>query len=638
MKNNKGAILSILMAFLICTFVFSVLFISSNGSYGIQDVSYNEFKAMAENGQIEEVDINFSESEFMFLGTDGVVYRTSNPDYDTFKLDMLEMDVKVVEKESVNTSTLFSLLINFAFIGIMIYFLSNLMKQQGGNMNSKLIKPEKDEKQEEIVTAKGKKTVSKRRTTFQDVAGLKQVKADMMLLVDFLKNPNKYKEAGAKLPKGVILYGPPGTGKTLLAKALAGEANVPFYSVSGSDFIEMYVGMGAKRVRELFAEARKNSPCIIFIDEMDAIGNSRSNLSSGNTEHRQTINALLAELDGFNGSEGILVIGATNRLEDLDNALVRPGRFDKHISVPLPETPAERREVIDIYAKNKKFAEDVDFDVLAKETLGCSPADLEAILNEAALISVQKDKRFIDRDCIDEAFFKMIMKGHAKDDSNRNIDEITLVAHHEAGHATIGLLSDMDISKVTIIPSTSGAGGVNIITPKKLGLFSIEEMKDRIRMDYGGRCAEYLLYKNWNKVTTGASSDIKQATKTMKEMISYYGMSDKFGPVNLVDLNVDDKVIFDEIVKMSKSLQSEALAILEEHKALHQAIVDVLLEKETISGPELQEIFKQYKDRKSDVTIDTEEAVLNDTEAASLVVDTINDMDGSAPENLDASN
>ena len=599
MKRNNKPILSIFSALILVTFIFSILYINGNNDYGIKEVTYNEFLSMAKNGDVTEVIIDFNENQFSFIDTNKKQYETENPKYDDFKLNLLEMGIEVSEKDAINGSAIFSMLFNIALLGTMFYFLSTMMKSQGGNMNNKLIKPEKDEKEEIIDGEPGKKKVNKRRTSFKDVAGLKQVKNDMMLLVDFLKNPNQYIEAGAKLPKGVILYGPPGTGKTLLAKAVAGEAGVPFFSVSGSDFIEMFVGMGAKRVRELFAEARKQSPCIIFIDELDAIGNSRSNLSNGNTEHRQTINALLAEMDGFNGAEGILVIGATNRIEDLDSALIRPGRFDKHISVPLPETPEERLEIINIYTGNKKFAEDVDFELLAKETIGFSPADIEALLNEAVLISVQDKKRFVDRVCIDKAIFKKLLKGHAKDDTKRNEDEIKLVAYHEAGHAVIGKLCNMDVSKVTIVPSTSGAGGVNIIIPKKMGLYSIDELKDNVRMAYGGKCAEYLLFGDWNKTTTGASADIKQATSTIYQMISLYGMTENYGMLNLNELQIDNKVILEEAIKISNELKNDALRMLEEHRDMHQAIVDVLLEKETISGEELDEIYKTYMDKKS---------------------------------------
>ncbi len=594
-KGNFKSVLGVLVAFLMCTVMFTVLYYNSSGNFGIQEATYLQFKAMANNGEIESAFISKDETTFNFITKDGKRYVTENPDYDSFKFDMMEHGIQVQEIQPVNTSSLFSILINAIFIGVMIYFLSSMLKQQNGGIGKKLIKPEKDEKEEININIDGKKKVNKRRTSFQDVAGLKQVKDDMKLLVDFLKNPNQYLEAGAKLPKGVIFYGPPGTGKTLLAKALAGEAGVPFFNMSGSDFIEMFVGMGAKRVRELFEEARKNAPCIIFIDELDAIGNSRSNISSGATEHRQTINALLAEMDGFNGAEGILVIGATNRLEDLDTALIRPGRFDKHIAIPLPETAEERMECIKMYASNKKFSEDVDFDVLAKETIGFSPADIEALLNEAVLISVQEKKKFVDKKCIDEAIYKKLLQGHAKEDAKRNKEEIELVAWHEAGHAVIGKLCNMDVSKVTIIPSTSGTGGVNIIIPKKMGLYSIEELKNNVKMSYGGRCAEYLLYGDWSKTTTGASSDIKQATSTIYNMISMYGMTEEYGMLNLNELNIDNKEILQKAVQMSKELMNETLEMLKENREMHQAIVNVLLEKETISGKELDEIYNKYR-------------------------------------------
>lgn len=593
-NGNFKAVIGTFVAFLMCTIMFTALYYNSNGEFGTQEATYLQFKQMANNGEIESASIKKDETTFEFVTKDGKKYVTENPDYDSFKFDMMEHGIQVEEIQPVNTSSIFSILINAIFIGIMVYFLSAMMKQQNGGIGKKLIKPEKDEKEEVNINIDGKKKVNKRRTSFKDVAGLKQVKEDMVLLVDFLKNPQQYIEAGAKLPKGVILYGPPGTGKTLLAKAVAGEAGVPFFNITGSDFIEMFVGLGAKRVRELFEEARKNAPCIIFIDELDAIGNSRSNVSSGATEHRQTINALLSEMDGFNGSEGILVIGATNRIEDLDTALIRPGRFDKHIAIPLPETAEERLECIKMYANNKKFSEDVDFDVLSKETIGFSPADIEALLNEAVLISVQKKKQFIDKECIDSAIYKKLLQGHAKEDSKRNKDEIELVAWHEAGHAVIGKLCNMDVSKVTIIPSTSGTGGVNIIIPKKMGMYSIKELKDNIKMSYGGRCAEYLLYGDWDRITTGASSDIKQATSTIYNMISMYGMTEEYGMLNLNELNIDNKEILQKAVEMSKELMNETLEMLKENREMHQAVVDVLLEKETISGKELDEIYKRF--------------------------------------------
>lgn len=547
----------------------------SNIAVEYKEIPYTEFWSMVEAGTVDTVYINLDDDDtFNFKDTQGKKYTTDAPRYDDFKKDLLEAGVTVEERGDNVFVKFLPMLWDVGIIVVMLLILTRVTK---GAMSSKA---------EPIVPDKATKN-------FKDVAGLKQVKQDMVLLVDFLKHPDKYHEAGAKMPKGVIFYGPPGTGKTLLARAIAGEANVPFYSVSGSDFVEMFVGLGAKRVRELFESARKVAPCIVFIDELDAIGGKRDAIAN-NSEQRQTINALLAEMDGFSGSENILVIAATNRIEDLDAALLRPGRFDKHIAVPLPETADERLEVIKLYTKDKKFAEDVSFDDLSKETIGFSPADIQALLNEAALISVQKEKKFIDRECLDEAVFRKLLKGHAKDDSKRDQEELKLVAWHEAGHAVLGKLAGMDVSKVTIIPSTSGAGGVNIIIPKKMGLYTIEELKAQIRMAYAGRCAEYLLSGNKERVTTGASADIKRATELIYAMIAQYGMTEEYGMLNLADLRVDNSKILDKAVDLAKELEAETLTLLEEHRDMHQEIVDILMARETISGDELTEIYNKY--------------------------------------------
>lgn len=572
MKDNKKTWRKLFL--MIMPFILLGMWLSSI-SVKYKEIAYTEFWSMVEAGTVDTVYINLDgDDTFDFKDTQGKKYTTDAPRYDDFKKDLLEAGVTVEER---GESVLLALLPVLWDVGVVVAILILLLSVTKGAMHSKA---------EPIVPDKATKN-------FNDVAGLKQVKQDMVLLVDFLKNPAKYHEAGAKMPKGVIFYGPPGTGKTLLARAIAGEANVPFYSVSGSDFVEMFVGLGAKRVRELFESARKSAPCIVFIDELDAIGGKRDAISN-NSEQRQTINALLAEMDGFSGSENILVIAATNRIEDLDAALVRPGRFDKHIAVPLPETSEERMEIIKLYTKDKKFSEDVSFDDLAKETIGFSPADIQALLNEAALLSVQKEKKFIDRECLDEAVFRKLLKGHAKEDSNRNQEEIKLVAWHEAGHAVLGKLAGMDVSKVTIIPSTSGAGGVNIIIPKKMGLYTIEELKAQIRMAYAGRCAEYLLSGNKEQVTTGASSDIKRATELIYAMIAQYGMTEEYGMLNLTDLRVDNGKILDKAVNLAKELEAETLALLKEYCDMHQAIVDVLIERETISGDELTEIYNKY--------------------------------------------
>ncbi len=577
MNHNKSPKRYILLFILMMMPLFILMMMPTGTIDEDHQIAYTEFWEMVNADKVKTVYIDLnSDDTFIFEDVDGTMYMTDAPRYDDFKKDLLEAGVTVEEQADSLWSSLLPMLWDIGILVLMFMLITRITK---GAMNNNKAEP---------ITPDNKAT-----KTFKDVAGLKQVKQDMVLLVDFLKNPVKYHAAGAKMPKGVIFYGPPGTGKTLLARAIAGEAGVPFYSASGSDFVEMFVGLGAKRVRELFANARKTAPCIVFIDELDAIGGKRDVLS-GNSEQRQTINALLAEMDGFSGAENILVIAATNRIEDLDAALLRPGRFDKHIAVPLPETSDERLEVIRLYTKDKKFAEDVSFDALAKETIGFSPADIQALLNEAALISVQKDKKFIDRECIDEAVFRKLLKGHAKDDSKRNHDEIKLVAWHEAGHAVLGKIAGMDVSKVTIIPSTSGAGGVNIIIPKKMGLYTIEELKAQIRMAYAGRCAEYLLFGDKERVTTGASSDIKQATELIYSMIAQYGMTEEYGMLNLTDLHVDNGKILDKAVTLAKELEDETLAILRNNREMHQEIVDILMERETISGDELTEIYNKY--------------------------------------------
>lgn len=588
---DKKQLTSRLTKFIIVLIASILLMVAFTQAFGNTQtkLSYSKFMEKVNANKIEKVMINLSDSTFVAVGKNEKMYTVDNPKYDNFKKDLLEKGVEVTEEHATSYVNLMFNVLQLAIMIVIGFAFYNLMKQQVGS-------PVSDVSAED-------KNGTRVKTTFKDIAGLKQVKSDMELLIDFLKEPEKFNEAGAKMPKGVILTGPPGTGKTLLAKAIAGEANVPFFSVSGSDFIEMFVGVGAKRVRELFKSAEKVAPCIIFIDEIDAIGGSREAQASGNTEQRQTINALLSAMDGFSGREGILVIAATNRIDDLDPALIRPGRFDKQITVPLPDTPSERLEVINLYKNNKKFSDDVDFNLLSKETIEFSPADIEALLNEAALISVQKKLPYINRKCIDDAIYKKLLRGHAKRDAVRDDEELKLVAWHEAGHATIAKLCDMDVSKVTIVKSTSGAGGVNIIVPKKMGLYSIDELSNQVRMCYGGRCGEMMLYGDKTKITTGASADIKQATSVIHEMITTYGMTDTYGMLNLTDLHIDNRTILEEAMKMSKRFEHETMEMLEEYKDMHQEIVKCLLEKETIDGDELDEIYKKYR---KDIAVEIE--------------------------------
>lgn len=581
-KLNENKFINRMIYSILIILTILTIAVSQANALSSNKMSYDKFIKMAQNKEISTVNIDLKATTFIATDNNDKRYTVDNPKYDNFKKDLLEYGIEVKETGNINYA---GYLFNVIQIGIMIFIVYKffgVMQQQSGTTTTKI-----------DVQNNKNKTVIKQKT-FKDVAGLKQVKADLELLVDFLKNPKKYNDAGAKLPKGVILCGPPGTGKTLLAKAISGEANVPFFSASGSDFVEMYVGVGAKRVRKLFEDAKKNAPCIVFIDEIDAIGGSRDLGVSGNSEQRQTINALLAEMDGVLGNEGVLVLAATNRIEDLDAALIRPGRFDKQITVPLPDTPEERLEIIKMYADNKKFAEDVDFKLLSKETIGFSPADIEALLNEAALISVQNNMSYINKKCIDDAIYKKLLRGHAKEDKNRDEEELKLVAWHEAGHATIAKLCNLDVSKVTIVKSTSGAGGVNIIVPKKMGLYTIEELSNQVMMAYGGRNGEKLLYNDESKLTTGASADIKQATNIIYQMITMYGMDKQYGLLNLNDMKIDSKIILEEAVKLAKKLEEESYQLLLKYKDMHQEIVNVLLEKETIDGNELEEIYQKY--------------------------------------------
>jgi cell division protease FtsH len=491
---------------------------------------------------------------------------------------MLKNDIKVVEKSGSNPiwaslfSTVLSLLL---WIGVISFLFRGTFKS---------MTPFQNEAPKRIATSNVK---------FADIAANNESKQDMINLVSFLKTPKKYIEAGATMPKGVIFYGPPGTGKTLMAKAIAGEAGVPFFSMSGSDFVEMYVGVGAKRVRELFKEAKKNAPCVVFIDEIDAVGGKRG-YGNSNSEREQTINALLNEMDGFNGSEGILVIAATNRIEMLDDALVRPGRFDKHIAIELPDLKG-RLEILQLHSKNKKFADDVNLEQLAKTTIGFAGSDLKTLLNEATIIAVDNGHDFITNEDIDKAFYQMVMKGHVKKDTeNRKEDEVKLVAWHEAGHAVAAkLLTNNSVPKVTIIPSTSGAGGATFITPDKMGLHSKKDIVNDIKINYAGRIAEYLLLGDEEMITTGASSDIKQATKNIRAMIESYGMTDSFGLLNLKDFEyVDSKLIVEEAQKMSKTIYQETLDLLTKNKHLVQAVAEALIEKETIEEEELDQILQ----------------------------------------------
>lgn len=536
-----------------------------------KEIKYEKFLKMTENNKVKRIIWSDNKDTFTFYDTKNKIYSSENPKYDDFKKDMLEKGIDVKETGSIGKyETPIMIIIQLLMYGV---FFGIMVKTMGLGSG--------------IFGKKEKETESKIR--FSDVAGLDEVKEDLMTVVDFLKNPEQYKEAGAEIPKGVLLYGPPGTGKTLLAKAVAGEAGVKFKAVSGSDFDEKYVGVGASKMRKLFDEAKENAPCIIFIDEIDSMGGRRHSKQSN--YDRQTLNTLLSEMDGFDGSGGVVVIAATNRIEDLDPALTRPGRFDNHFAVNLPATAKERKIIVDLYAKNKKFSDDVNMENFAKETMGSSPATIKTVLNEAAIIAARKNEGIITREILDEAWMKQLMEGHLK--KNGEKDNVELVAWHEAGHALAGLMMGQDLTKVSIIPSTSGAEGATFITPKKLGLFTVDELREQVIMLYSGRNAEQILSEQngiKNGVTTGASNDIEKATDIIKKMITEYGMNEEFGLLNLEGLDVKPEIITKEAVKLAQELKEVSYSLLASNIEKLKMIAEKLIEKETLTGEEVKNI------------------------------------------------
>ena len=587
LKKNKSNVLfwiTITIIFVTINTVASISYLYK--SIENNQISYNEFKEMVKNKEVAEATIDLKSPMFTFSDQNGKIYYTDNPKIDDFKEYLLKNDIIVNEKNSSSNSLTFEMF-RLGITFLLFFFIFKMMMPQIGSTTSK------------------KANIPD--ISFKDIAGHRELKSEMQTLVEFLKDPSKMEKAGARMPKGIVLQGPPGTGKTMMVKAIAGEAGVPFYAASGSNFVEMFVGLGAKRVRDLFAEAKKNAPCIIFIDEIDAVGGKRGQRDS-NSEREQTINALLTELDGFDSNSGIITICATNRVEDLDEALIRPGRFDKQFTVGLPDKE-DRKEIINVYTKDRKFAEDVDFDDLAASTTGFSGADIEALMNEAALITATNGNEIIDNAAIEDAFFKMVMKGNKKDNqAKRNKDELKLVAWHESGHTLVTkLLTNDEVNKVTILSSTSGAGGVTFRNPQDSQLYSKEYIENSIKIMYGGRAAEELLFKgDRSKITTGASNDIKQATNLIKGYISYFGMNDEIGMINIEELggnsfisNMSDKILA-QASDISNKLYNETLELLKDNIEILETLANELLSRETLKTNEIDEIIDSFLNPKKE--------------------------------------
>ena len=578
-----------------------------------KEISYNEFIQMLEDGKVESVEIssdrvNIKPKEeekpqtmlYLYGSPSTVTYYTGKiEDDDTLTQRLLQYNVpvkgEVADSSSVIISFLLTYVVPILLMWVLLSFLFRKMSKGGGPMG--------------VGKSTAKVYVQKETgITFQDVAGEDEAKESLQEVVDFLHNPGKYAKIGAKLPKGALLVGPPGTGKTLLAKAVAGEAKVPFFSLSGSDFIELYVGVGASRVRDLFKEATKNAPCIIFIDEIDAIGRSRdSKYGGGNEEREQTLNQLLSEMDGFDTSKGILVLGATNRPEILDKALLRPGRFDRRIIVDKPDLKG-RVAILKVHAKNVHLDDSVDLDAIALATSGAVGADLANMINEAAINAVQHGREYVNQKDLFEAV-EQVLVGKEKKDRIMSQEERKIVSYHEVGHALISALqkNSEPVQKITIVPRTMGALGYVMHVPEEEKYLQTEaELHDRLVSLLGGRAAEEIVFGN---VTTGAANDIEQATNIASNMITRFGMSKRFGLMGLATveseylgggakLTCSDRTAADvdtEIMELLKTCYEEAKEMLSGNRELMDKLAAHLIEKETISGKEFMKIYRQEK-------------------------------------------
>ncbi|OON99045.1 MAG: cell division protein FtsH [Epulopiscium sp. Nele67-Bin004] len=538
-------------------------------------VSYQEFNDAVTMGNVEQVTISQEENISFMLKDDIQVYETSNPRTENFKEMLLLNGVEVKE----SSSTMQMLLMQYVFSTIVFVGVFFVV--------FKYARPGQRDKLGFGATAV---EVENLKMDFSDIAGNVEAKEQVQDVVDFIQNPDKYNQLGAKMPRGLIFYGPPGTGKTMMAKALAKEAGVPFFSVNGSDFMQMYVGVGASRIRELFKEARKSEKAVIFIDEIDAIGKSRSNnVASSNDEKDQTLNALLTEMSGFNQGEGIVVIAATNRLELLDEALLRPGRFDRHIQIGYPDQAA-RKMILSLYVKDKPLEDSVNIDKLCEDTIYFTGAMLENLVNEAAITAVKEESKCITAKHFDKAFYTVIAGAEKKDRSQITAEDKKITAFHEAGHALVTTLVSPQnkVSKVTIIPSTKGAGGFSMNIPKEKMYQTKQDILAQVKIALAGRVAEEIIFGE-DYVTTGASNDIEKATSYIKDYIVKYGMDDTMG---LVNISIFGKGDTDEVIELTKSLMKDMYAetkeLLMENASNLTKLAEELIKKETLNSDDIE--------------------------------------------------
>ena len=601
-KNNKQGCGIIIITTLIAAVIVLGLYQFMEESTS-KEIAYSEFLKMVDDGKVEEVRIGANEliitpKEEKVPGLK-VKYFTGKVEDENLSQRLYEAGVKYGAEIPDSTSAmLFNILISivlpFAFIWIGLSFLMRRMSKSGGMMG--------------IGKSNAKMYVEKETgVTFRDVAGEDEAKESLQEVVDFLHNPGKYTGIGAKLPKGALLVGPPGTGKTLLAKAVAGEAKVPFFSLSGSAFVEMYVGVGASRVRDLFKEAQAMAPCIIFIDEIDAIGKSRDNAMGSNDEREQTLNQLLAEMDGFDTDKGLLILAATNRPEILDPALLRPGRFDRRIIVDKPDLKG-RVDILKVHAKDVKMDETVDLEAIALATSGAVGSDLANMINEAAINAVKHGRKVVSQEDLFEAV-EVVLVGKEKKDRIMNAEERRIVSYHEVGHALVSALQkDAEpVQKITIVPRTMGALGYVMHTPEEEKFLNTKkELEAMLVGMLGGRAAEEIVF---DTVTTGASNDIEKATQVARAMITQYGMSEKFGLIGLESIQnryLDGRPVMNcgeataaeidtEVMRILKEAYAEAKRLLSENRRALDEIAAFLIEKETITGKEFMEIFHKVQ-------------------------------------------
>ena len=601
-KSPKKPLLYYYVVALLVVMLFNFIAMPWMAEHQIKEVDYNTFVTMTEQGEVGKVEIQQQDNRILFTSADEkTVYKTAMVPDDGLVQRLLDAGVSTTGEEIEQTSTLVSILawvlpiIIFVALG---QFMSRKMMEKMGGGNSMMFNMGKSNAKVYVKSAEG--------IRFSDVAGEDEAKENLTEVVNYLHDPSKYQEIGASMPKGILLVGPPGTGKTMLAKAVAGEANVPFFSMSGSEFVEMFVGMGASKVRDLFKQAKEKAPCIVFIDEIDAIGQKRSGGQyGGNDEREQTLNQLLTEMDGFEGNNGVIILAATNRPESLDPALTRPGRFDRRVPVELPDLKG-REAILQVHAKKIKIAEDVDFNKVARMASGASGAELANIVNEAALRAVRDGRRFATQADLEESI-EVVIAGYQKKNAIMTDEEKKIVAYHEIGHALVAAkqTNSAPVQKITIVPRTSGALGYTMqVEEGNHYLMSKAEMENKIATLTGGRAAEEVVF---HSVTTGASNDIEQATKLARAMITRYGMSDDFDMVALETVtnqylggdaslacSAETQTKIDQrVVELVKAQHEKAVNILTENRAKLDELAQYLYEKETITGEEFMKIVNE---------------------------------------------